>query len=155
MYKGLKSVIFMITLALSWVFPALQPLPCPLDTPDGRCIKTAEEWEARKVDIAVLLEEYVYGKRPDYTLEACELLSEGPDAAVATNAITQMWKLVYGAGRSFTLRLTYPDSPGAYPVIMRYESLMDFRFPIEAEAVGQEKYCIAAINHMEIFPDVG
>ena len=151
----LKSFVLLIALALSWLFPALQPLPDPLERPDGRCVRTTAEWEAKRGDVTALLEEYVYGARPAYDLERYELLSESYDDDVAPNAVTQMWKLFYGDGRSFTLRLTYPDAPGAYPTIMRYESLMDFRFPIEAEAVGQEKYCVAAINYMEMFPDVG
>jgi len=153
--KLINCVCTLVLLALSWVFPALQPLPDPLIGPDGGRIASAAAWEARRGGIAAMLEEYVYGPRPAYALEGCELISEGADLSVAPNAVTQMWRLYYGGGRSFTLRLTYPDTPGPYPVIMRYESLPDFRFPIEADAVGREKYCIAAINHMEMFPDAG
>ena len=153
--KLIACLCALIMIALSWVFPALQPLPDPLTGPDGRRIKSVAAWEGRRGEIAALLEEYVYGPRPAYTLEGYTLISEGADLAVAPNAVTQTWRLFYGGGRFFTLRLTYPDAPGSYPVIMRYESLEGFRFPIEANAVGQEKYCIAAVNHMEMFPDEG
>ena len=150
-----KSIVFMLAVALSWVFPAMQPLPEPLDLPNGSCVKTVQAWEARRGEIAALLEDYVYGVRPEFALEGSELLSEFADSSVAANAVTQLWRLSYGGGRAFTLRLTAPDGPGPYPVVMRFESLMDHRFSFEADAIGQAKYCVAAVNHMEIFPDVG
>jgi len=76
MMKLVNCIAALILLALSWVFPALQPLPDPLTGPDGRRIATAAAWEGRRGEIAALLEEYVYGPRPDYTLEISQVRSD-------------------------------------------------------------------------------
>ncbi len=165
MFDNIKSffgsiVSFFMTLVMivsAWISPANQIIPDLLKNDRGEKIKTVEAWEDQKDTVAALLQEYVYGVRPEYNFDHAEKENEFTDSSVSSNAITQIWKIFYEGGsykgRFFTLRLTYPSKSGSYPVIMRYENLINFRFPIEKEAVESEKYCIAAIDYMDMFPD--
>lgn len=129
-------------------------LSCPLALGTEHCV-TSPEWEAYREQVKALLCKYVYGDRPTFSLVRSELVSSGPDTAVSATAVTQWYRLYYDDSRYFTIRLTYPENQSNLSVIMRYESVHTWRFPIESSAVGSDRYAIVAIDHMSVFPDVG
>ena len=128
-------------------------LPDPFAKNDGTLIKTTDEWEARRNFLLKMLEDYVYGSRPELKLDSVKLSAEYRDTQVAENAITYSARLYYGNSRYFTIRVTRPGKKGNYPVIIRYESNESFRFPIESKCIGNNKYVIVALNPLTVAPD--
>ncbi len=130
-------------------------LPSPFANSDGTLIKTTDEWEARRALLMKMLEDYVYGPKPVLKLDSVITSAEYQDTLVSGNAITYFVRLYYGNSRYFTIRVTRPEEKRNYPVIIRYESNDSFRFPIEAEYIGNSKYVVVALNPLTVAPDNG
>ncbi len=130
-------------------------LPVPFANIDGSLVISVDEWENRRNVLLKMLEEYVYGTRPRFAISNVEELSEYVDTCVSDNAITYTARIYYDDSRYFNVRITRPGEEGRYPVIMRYESNEDFRFPIETECIKNKRYVIVALNHLTVAPDVG
>ena len=130
-------------------------IPSPFAKNDGTLIKTTDEWEARRKLLLKMLEDFVFGPRPGMKLDSVKTSGEYQDTQVAENAITYSARLYYGNSRYFTIRVTRPGEKENYPVIIRYESNENFRFPIESECIGNNKYVIVALNPLTVAPDNG
>ncbi|MEZ4969709.1 MAG: hypothetical protein R2814_08660 [Flavobacteriaceae bacterium] len=129
-------------------------LPNPYAYNDGSIIATTGKWEVRRDTLLRMMEEYVYGLRPDLKIDRVEItIPDYHDKLVSDNAISFHAQVYYDLLRSFNIRVTRPRKKGNYPVIIRYESNEDFRFPIEEDCIGNNKYIIVALNHMSVSPD--
>lgn len=130
-------------------------LPDPFRLP-GSCrrVRTLEEWNRQRDYIKQALCFYVYGSRPAFTVHHVQVDSQMDEG---TYGKTTVYKLFYGDGsRYFRVRVTKPAADTGekkYPVIMRYEDNMDYRFPIEKDLLTQDQYVIVAINHTDASPN--
>ena len=129
-------------------------LPDPFKKPDGGRVRNLAEWNRQRDYIKQALCFYVYGSRPAFTIHHVLADSQSDEG---TYGKTTVYKIFYGDGsRYFRVRITKPaaDNGGKiYPVIMRYEDNMGWRFPIEQELLTQDKYVIVAINHTDASPN--
>ncbi|MDR1630085.1 MAG: hypothetical protein LBS36_07740 [Oscillospiraceae bacterium] len=127
-------------------------LPDPFLKPDGTRVANMEEWERQREYIQKALCFYVYGERPDFSVSHVETESESDERDYGKTAV---YRIFYDDVRYFHIRVTRPavigDAP--YPVIMRYESDMDYRFPIEEPLLSAGRYVIVAIDHLDAAPD--
>lgn len=131
-------------------------LPDPLCRADGTPITDAAQWAEHREYIKGQLEHYIYGERPEVSLVRVERGESLTDAALGLDdAVTAVNTLYYDGGRSFRVRVTAPREARGLPVIMRFESDLRYRFPIEREAVGEGRYVIAAVNATDAYPDEG
>lgn len=129
-------------------------LPSPYANADGSLIDDSEQWENRRDTLLEMLEEYVYGSYPELEINRVEkTISDYQDARVSSNAISYTALIFYDDTRSFSIRVTRPQEEGNYPVIMRFESFENFRFPIEEDCIKNKKYVIVALNHLSVAPD--
>lgn len=127
-------------------------LPDPFLKPDGKRVATMEEWEQQREYIKKALCFYIYGDRPSFSVVRVETESESDAGDYGK---TTVYRIFYDAARSFRVRVTRPSAAGQeqYPVIMRYESNMDYRFPIEEQVLSGDQYVIVSINHLDAAPD--
>ncbi|MEI6579523.1 MAG: hypothetical protein WCN92_08700, partial [Eubacteriales bacterium] len=129
-------------------------LPDPFKKPDGRRVKNLAEWNQQRDYIKQALCFYVYGNRPDFSIHHVLVDSQMDEGAYGK---TTVYKIFYGDGsRYFRVRVTKPAADNGtkqYPVIMRYEDNMSWRFPIEETLLTQDKYVIVAINHTDASPN--
>lgn len=129
-------------------------LPDPFRKPDGGRVKNLAEWNQQRDYIKQALCFYVYGNRPTFTVHHVQIDSQTDEG---TFGKTTVYKLYYGDGsRYFRVRVTKPAADTGekkYPVIMRYEDNMGWRFPIEEALLTQEQYVIVAINHTDASPN--
>ncbi len=130
-------------------------LPSPFVNSDGSVVTTAEEWESRREVLLGMLEYYVYGPRPDFKINRVEVTKEYNDVQVSKNAVTHEARIYYDENRFFNIRVTRPKEEGKYPIIMRYESNENYRFPIEKNCIGDGKYIVVALNNLSVAPDKG
>lgn len=130
-------------------------IPSPFAKNNGTLINSTEEWKARRNFLLKMLEDYVYGPKPELKLDSVKASEEYWDTQVAENALTYSARLFYGNARYFTIRVTRPEKKGNYPVIIRYENNERFRFPIESESISNNKYVIVALNSFTVAPDNG
>lgn len=129
-------------------------LPSPFAYNDGSIITTIGEWEVRRDTLLRMMEEYVYGLRPVVEIDRVEItIPDYQDKLVSDNAISFNAKIYYDNLRSFNIRVTRPREKGNYPVIIRYESNENFRFPIEKGGIENRKYIFVAVNHLSVSPD--
>lgn len=129
-------------------------LPDPFKKPDGGRVKNIAEWNQQRDYIKQALCFYVYGNRPTFTVHHVQTDAQTDEG---TYGKTTVYKLFYGDGsRYFRVRVTKPAADNGtvqYPIIMRYEDNMGWRFPIEQELLTQNQYVIVAINHTDASPN--
>jgi cephalosporin-C deacetylase-like acetyl esterase len=97
--------------------PKTNGLPDPLRFMDGRVVKTAEDWKARRAEIFALEQKYDIGTFPPKPkLDNVVVLSENN----ANAQITRTLRLEFGPDRKATLRatITIPAGDGPFPVMM-------------------------------------
>jgi dienelactone hydrolase len=97
--------------------PRINGLPDPLRFLDGRMVKKAEDWKARRAEIFALEEKYDIGTFPPKPrLDNVVVLSE-----TNTNGqVTRNLRLEFGPDRKATLRatITIPAGDGPFPVMI-------------------------------------
>lgn len=129
-------------------------LPDPFRKPDGGRVRNLEEWNIQREYIKQALCFYVYGPRPDFEVHHTQIIAQNDEGSYGK---TTVYKIFYGDGsRFFRVRVTKPaadDGTAAYPVIMRYEDNMAWRFPIEEALLTQNRYVIVAVNHTDASPN--
>jgi len=129
-------------------------LPSPYAYINGTKVTTIGEWEVRRDTLLRMMEEYIYGLRPNLEIDRVEVtIPDYQDKLVSDNAISFNAQIYYDNLRSFNIRVTRPREKGNYPVIMRYESNENFRFPIEEDGIVNRKYIFVALNHLSVSPD--
>ncbi len=97
--------------------PGVNGLPDPLRFLDGRPVRNAADWAARRAEIRALFEKYVTGTFPAKPpLERVVAMDETRGAGWTTRNV----RLEFGPGGKGTLRvqLTIPDGPGPFPVLI-------------------------------------
>ena len=95
---------------------AINALPDPLVFFDGRPVKTAEDWSARRTEILDLYAKWVWGKMPPLPkLDHADVHDEP-----ATGYRTRTGNLFCGPGGRASIRVTMqiPDGAGPFPVVM-------------------------------------
>lgn len=130
-------------------------LPSPFRMADGSTVSNMTQWNQQREYIKQMLCYYVYGPRPNYSVKKVVKVSQTTDYSVSSNAQTTVYKVYYDTNRFFRVRITRPTKQKVYPVIMRYESNMDYRFCIENSVISNEKYVIVAINNLDAYNDSG
>jgi dienelactone hydrolase len=91
-------------------------LPDPLTFYDGRPVKTAQDWQARRDEIRQLFEQYAWGALPPHPRFDRADVQDTPGDGYKTRAAT----LHFGPDGKGTLRVTMviPDGKGPFPVVM-------------------------------------
>src|SRR5580658_6758986 len=98
-------------------FPKVNGLPDPLKFLDGRLVRTAEEWRARRAEIRQLEEKYDLGSFPPKPkIDRVVMLDETPGKGYLVRNV----RLEFGPGGKGTLRVqvVIPDGPGPFPVLI-------------------------------------
>lgn len=97
--------------------PRSNALPDPLRFADGRPVRTAAEWQARRAEIRSLLEKWDIGSLPpkpklDHVVQVEETRGAG--------YLTRVVRLEYGPDRKATTQVTVviPDGSGPFPVLI-------------------------------------
>lgn len=129
-------------------------LPDPFVKPARGRVKNLDEWNAQREYIKQALCFYVYGPRPSFIIHH---ILAGAQTDEGTYGLSTVYRLFYGDGsRYFRIRVTKPAADTGekqYPVIMRYEDNMDYRFPIEKDLLASDSYVIVAVNHTDASPN--
>src|SRR5262245_2410230 len=97
--------------------PKINNLPDPLRFVNGRTVKNAEDWKARRAEIFALEEKYDIGTFPPKPkLANVVVLNESS----ANGQITRNLRLEFGPDRKATLRatITIPAGEGPFPVMI-------------------------------------
>lgn len=97
--------------------PRSNRLPDPLQFLDGRPVRTAADWTARREEILKLFQHYVTGTFPAKPpLERVVLVDETRGTGYTTRNV----RLEFGPAGRATLRVqvTTPDGPGPFPVLI-------------------------------------
>jgi pimeloyl-ACP methyl ester carboxylesterase len=97
--------------------PRMNYLPDPLRFLDGRPVRTADEWKARKEEIHKLFEQYALGTFPPHPkLDRAVQIDETPGPGYRIRHV----RLEFGPESKGTMRveLLIPDGPGPFPVFM-------------------------------------
>jgi cephalosporin-C deacetylase-like acetyl esterase len=97
--------------------PRNNPLPDPLRFVDGRVVRNADDWKARRAEIYTLEQKYDVGSFPPKpNLDNVVVLSE----TSANGQITRSLRLEFGPDRKATLRatVTIPAGAGPFPVMI-------------------------------------
>ena len=70
-------------------------------------------------------------------------------------AIMEECTLLFGNGLTETLRITYPDDGGKYPVIVRLDYLSDYEYrsPVEEQMLLEKRYAFVTIGRKDVAPD--
>jgi dienelactone hydrolase len=98
-------------------FPKVNGLPDPLKFLDGRPVRTAAEWQARRAEIRRLLEKYVTGTFPPKPkLDLATVLDETPGKGYSIRNV----RLEFGPqGKgSMRVQVMIPDGKGPFPVLI-------------------------------------
>src|SRR5271157_1839975 len=98
-------------------FPKVNALPDPLKFLDGRPVRTAAEWRARRAEIRQLFEKYDLGTFPPKPkLDRVVALDETPGKGYTVRNV----RLEYGPGSKGTTRVQVmiPDVKGPFPVLI-------------------------------------
>jgi len=96
--------------------PRNNTLPDPLVFFDGRPVKTAADWKARRGEILDLYQKWVWGKAPPHPkFDHAEMQD-----AQASGYRTRTGKIVCGPDAQGSIRVTLqiPDGEGPFPVVM-------------------------------------
>jgi cephalosporin-C deacetylase-like acetyl esterase len=97
--------------------PKINSLPDPLQFLNGRVVKSAEDWKARRVEILALEQKYDVGTFPPKPkLANVVVLSESN----TNGQITRNLRLEFGPDQKATLRavITFPTGDGPFPVMI-------------------------------------
>jgi dienelactone hydrolase len=96
--------------------PRHNGLPDPLTFLDGKPVKTAADWKARREEILRLYQKYVWGTVPPHAPLDHADVQDSPGAAYRTRTGT----LYAGPGGKGTIRFTLqiPNGTGPFPVVM-------------------------------------
>jgi len=100
-------------------FPSNNYLPEPLQFQDGRSVRTATQWNARRAEIKELFERWDIGSiPPKATTFRVTVQSETP----GTGYLTRVVEIEYGPSpdstTTVTATLTIPDGVGPFPVLI-------------------------------------
>lgn len=98
-------------------FPRVNGLPDPLKFLDGRPVRTALEWKARRAEIRQLFEKYDSGTFPERPkLDRAVVLDETRGKGYLIRNV----RLEFGPGSKGTMRVQVmiPDGKGPFPVLM-------------------------------------
>jgi pimeloyl-ACP methyl ester carboxylesterase len=97
--------------------PRVNGLPDPLKFVDGKPVRTALEWKARRTEIRQLIEKYVVGTFPPKPkIDKVVVLDETPGNGYLIRNV----RLEFGPGSKGTLRVQVmiPNSKGPFPVLI-------------------------------------
>lgn len=97
--------------------PSVNALPDPLRFLDGRPVRSAKDWTARRAEIRQLFEQYVTGSFPAKPkIDRVVALDETRGASYVTRNV----RLEFGPQSQGTLRVqvTLPDGPGPFPALI-------------------------------------
>ncbi|HHX72120.1 MAG TPA: hypothetical protein GX701_04225 [Clostridiales bacterium] len=130
----------------------IDTLPNPFAMPEGGYVSNLNEWNRQRSYMQQALMHYIYGPRPSYQVVGLEKTGEQAEGDFGH---TTFYKVYYGDGRRFfRIRVTKPARGGLrYPVIMRFEHVMEHRFPVEAELLSENRYVFVAVNHLDLAPN--
>ncbi len=99
------------------IFPKVNGLPDPLRFLDGRPVRTAEDWKARRAEIRQLFEKYDLGSFPPKPkLDRAVVLDE----TRGQGYLIRNLRLEFGPGSKGTMRvqIMIPDGKGPFPVLI-------------------------------------
>ncbi len=99
--------------------PKVNGLPDPLKFLDGRAVKTAEDWKARRAEILDLFQKYVFGTIPPHPKLDHADVTETPGGA-GQGFTTRVVVLHVGPEGKGTMHVTLqiPEGKGPFPVFM-------------------------------------
>jgi pimeloyl-ACP methyl ester carboxylesterase len=98
-------------------FPKVNGLPDPLRFLDGRIVRRAQDWKARRAEIRQLFEKYDVGSFPPKPkLDRAVVIDETPGRGYLIRNV----RLEFGPGSKATMRvqLMIPEGTGPFPVLI-------------------------------------
>jgi dienelactone hydrolase len=134
-------------------------LPDPFLFNDGRRVKSAEEWRARRMELLELIQQDEYGHLPP----APKNISIVPIVSHRMKSFDVMhrqFKLICDPGEghesvSFVVDLLIPNGDGPFPVILRGDWCWGKTPDDITRAILARGYILAEFNRVEIAPDTG
>jgi dienelactone hydrolase len=122
--------------------PRNNSLPDPLSFFNGKSVKTAADWKARRSEILELYQKYVWGKAPPLPKFDHAEVQDTP----ASGYRTRTGKIFCGPGGEGSIRITMqiPDGPGPFPVVMGPGLVGGFG-RASAEIIRKHGYAVCSI----------
>lgn len=126
----------------------------PLIDPNGNAITTKEQWTTAVAAKKERLQKELYGTFPQ-TAGEVTAVNQTAVPLPECGAIMEECTLQFGEGLTETLRITYPDDGGKYPVIFRLDYLCDYEYraPVEEQMLTEKRYAFVTIGRKDIAPD--
>ncbi len=126
----------------------------PMLNVNGEPITTAEQWKFAVAVKKERLQKELYGIFPE-TVGEITAVNQVTVPLPECGAIMEECTLLFGNGLTETLRITYPDDGGKYPVIFRLDYLSDYayRAPIEEQMLLEKRYAFVTIGRKDVAPD--
>ncbi len=121
---------------------------------DGTPITTAEQWRVAVAAKKERLQKELYGIFPTDRGEI-RAINQTVVPLPECGAVMEECTLCFGNGLQETLRITYPDDGGKYPVIFRLDYLSDYEYraPVEEQMLSEKRYAFVTIGRKDVAPD--
>ncbi len=126
----------------------------PLTDADGNAITTKQQWEVACAQKKERLQQELYGIFPNDTGQV-SVTNQSTVPLPECGAMMEECTLCFGDGLQETLRITYPDDGGKYPVIFRLDYLSDYQYraPVEEQMLLEKRYAFVTIGRKDVAPD--
>ncbi|MBQ6819502.1 MAG: hypothetical protein IJP35_07855 [Clostridia bacterium] len=155
-FKNKFIGLYCIGLVACFLFTACHQdlISNPLMDQNGNAITTKQQWEAACTQKKERLQQELYGIFPEST-GAITAVNQVTVPLPECGAMMEECILRFGDGLQETLRITYPDDEGKYPVIFRLDYLSDYEYraPIEEQMLLEKRYAFVTIGRKDVAPD--
>ncbi|MBR6548564.1 MAG: hypothetical protein IKT68_03375 [Clostridia bacterium] len=151
------TIAFLLVFAMLVCFAGCSETPTisdPMTDAQGNPITTKEQWYQACAEKKEKLQAELYGTFPNGVGELT-VTNQTAVPLPECEAIMEECTLLFGNGLRETLRITYPDDGGKYPVIFRLDYLSDYEYrsPVEEQMLLEKRYAFVTIGRKDVAPD--